>query len=392
MLVPPESALAEEIRLFVEANDLANVASTLDANPAFPWREFQRMGEAHLLGLRTPGALGGRGLDLVSAGRALFHLAFRSGTTFAKLSLQPEFCSVLAEEGSPELVAEYYRPLVEGRVLVGNHVTEPGAGSDVRRITTRAVLRGDDYVLSGTKSEAAFATEAQAAIVYAHVEKDGTRQEALSAFLVPQHLPGIRRRIAPDLGERWMLRGTVEYAEVAVPSRYRIGTEGEALSYVKPELTRERVLLAAIYLGVAWASWTEVVDHVGSRSAFGRPLASNQAVGFPLVEDGARLRATWLYVAETLERLARGQATPAEAALAKWMATEVALAAIDHAIQFHGGRGYSKELPHEQRWRDVRSGSIAHGPSEVLLEQASRELWPSRRAAPADVTDSAKSR
>ncbi|MCI4318069.1 MAG: acyl-CoA/acyl-ACP dehydrogenase, partial [Thermoplasmata archaeon] len=116
------------------------------------------------------------------------------------------------------------------------------------------------------------------------------------------------------------------------------------------------------------------------REAFGKPLRAQQAVGFPLVEDWAHLDATWLYVDHALARLEAGENVVAESALAKRMATDVALGAIDHAIQFHGGRGYSSALPHEQRWRDVRSGAIAHGPSEVMLRVAASRLWP--RAGP----------
>jgi cyclohexanecarboxyl-CoA dehydrogenase len=231
------------------------------------------------------------------------------------------------------------------------------------------------YKISGVKSQAAFATEAGAAIVYARAEGGG--DTGITAFLVPQDLPGLRKEIVPDLGERWMRRGTVEYDGVRIPTDHRIGEEGRAFEYLREELVRERALLASIYLGVGRASWDEVVDHVGSRRAFGRPLSEQQAVAFPLTEDGARLRAAELYVDEVLRRLDTDPSTAGgDAALAKWLAVDAALRAIDHAIQFHGGEGYSKALPHEQRWRDVRSGAIAHGPSEIMLRIAAREIWP----------------
>ena len=122
-----------------------------------------------------------------------------------------------------------------------------------------------------------------------------------------------------------------------------------------------------------------MVEYAGCCTAFGRTLSGHEGVAFPLVEDGARLDAAWLYVERTLERLQHGEDVDAESALAKWMATEVSLRAIDHAIQFYGGRGYSGDLPHEQRWRDVRSGAIAHGPSEIMHMIAARKLWPRRR-------------
>lgn len=355
---------------------LARRSAEIDRSPAFPWAEYRALGAAGLLGLTISPPLGGRGLALRETACALRRFGFRAGTTFAKLSLQPEFSSVLAQHGSADLVDRYFRPMMRGEVLVANHITEPGAGSDAMGIACTAERRGDHYVLSGTKSQVAFATDAHAALVYARTP--GAR--GMTAFLVPQDVPGIRREVVGDLGERWMRRGTVVYEGVEVPSQYRIGEEGRGFDYLRDELTRERAFLAAIYLGVARASWQETVEHVGSRVAFGRPLADQEAVSFPLVESWARLDATWLYVLDVLARLERGEPVDAHAALAKWMATDVALATIDAAIQFHGGRGYSQELAHEQRWRDVRSGAIAHGPSEVMHVVAQRRLWP-RHAA-----------
>jgi cyclohexanecarboxyl-CoA dehydrogenase len=354
---------------------LARRSAELDASPEFPREEFRRLAAAGLVGLRIPRSLGGAGLGMVEAGRILHRLAYLGGTTFAKLSLQPEFCSVLAEHGSPMLRQRYFGPLVRGECLIGNQITEPGAGSDVGALATRAERVANGYRLSGTKSEAAFAADADAAIVYARVE--GTAGSGITAFLVPQDLPGIRKEIVGDLGERWMRRGTVAYEGVEVPGELRIGDEGRAFDYLRDELVRERALLATIYLGVARASWEEVVAHAGRRVAFGRPLSDQQAVAFPLVQDSARLTAADLYINEVLRRIDENRGSVSgDAALAKWLAVDTALEVIDHAIQFHGGKGYSRSLPHEQRWRDVRSGAIAHGPSEIMLRIASRELWP----------------
>lgn len=372
----PDDPVVEEVREVAERLALGRRYRELDGSPEFPRTEFRALGEARLLGLRTPRELGGRGLPLPRAAVVLFHLGRLAGTTFAKLSIQPEFSSVLAEHGSPELIDEWYRPLVRGERLVGNQITEPTAGSDAAALAMEARPEGGYYLLTGEKSEVAFALDADAAIVYARVPAVELRQ-GITAFLVPQELPGISRTLSSgDLGERWMRRGTVRYDRVKLPERYRIGREGEGFQYVRSELTRERALLAAIYLGVARASWEETVAYAGRRTAFGRPLAAQEAVAFPLAEDEAQLDAAWLYSEHVLTRLEKGEEVEAEAALAKWMAVEAALRTLDHAIQFHGGRGYSRDLPHEQRFRDVRSGRIAHGPSEVMLQIAARRLWP----------------
>ena len=373
--IPPDDPLVSKIREFAEVHRLASRVHELDRRPEFPRAEFRALGHAGLLGLRTSTTLGGPGLPLPRVGVALFHLARASGTVFAKLSLQPEFSSVLATHGSPELVDRWFRPMVRGELLVGNHLTEPDAGSDVSAIAMRAERSGEEYVLTGTKSEAAFAADAEAAIVYARLAGSPPGR-GITAFLVPQDERGISRTVGEqDLGEHWQRRGTVAYDSVRVPLAHRLGDEGEGFRYVRAELTQERALLAAIYLGVGWASWEETVRYVGTRQAFGHPLSAQEAVGFPLVEDAASLEAAWLYVERTLLHLEQGLVADGEAAMSKWMATEIALRAIDHAIQFHGGRGYSGALPHEQRWRDVRSGRIAHGPAEIMHVVAARSLW-----------------
>jgi cyclohexanecarboxyl-CoA dehydrogenase len=372
--VLPEDPLRDEIEQFARAHRLSERYRELDAQPEFPWKEFLSMGKAGWLGLTLPLEHGGRGLPLPRVGVALQEFGYRAGTTFAKLSLQPEFSSVIAAHGSEELRTRFSLPLARGELLVANQITEPRAGSDLSLLSTKVERKGERLLLSGTKSQAAFAADAQAAVVYARSGKAGGA--GVSAYVVPQDLPGIERRIIADLGERWMRRGTVTYSSVELPADRLVGEEGKGLEYLKVELTHERALLGAIYLGVARASWEETAQEVGERVVFDGPLSDQEAVAFPVVEDGTRLASAWLYTQRVLERLERGERADDAAAMSKWLATEVALTTLDHAIQFHGGRGYSKELPHEQRWRDVRSGGLAHGTSEVMHRVAARRRWP----------------
>ncbi len=371
----PNDPLSGPIERLARERDWAHVYGRLDRAPEFPWDEFRALGEAHLLGLSVPRRQGGPGLPLPRTAAALFHLAYRGGSVFAKLALQPEFCSVLGDHGSPEQRRSWFAPQLRGHRLVGNQITEPSAGSDVGAVGARARRTRDGFELTGEKSEAAFAMDAGAALVYARLKGDAG--PGLSVFLVPQDAPGVRRTLAPpDLGERWQRRGRVVYERAPLSRESLIGQAGRALDYVWPELIRERVLLGAIYLGVARASLDSTVAYAGHRHAFGRPLSSNQAVSFALAEDCARIHAAWLLIQDTLSGLAEGEPAGGRSALAKWMAGEAALTALDHAVQFHGGQGYSAALPHEQRWRDVRSARIAHGTSEILRRVAARSLWP----------------
>lgn len=373
----PADPLDDEVDAAADALALAELYRTFDRAPAFPSAIFQGLGARRLLGLTVPEAAGGRGLSARRAAAVLFRLAYRGGTTAAKLSLQPEFCSVLLHLGTPSQVDRWFRPIVRGELLVGNQITEPDAGSDVRALGTTASRSGSGYVLNGTKSEAAFAADASAALVYARLPTERGSGDGVTAFLVPQDAPGVRRVVdPPDMGERWQRRGSVVYQEVPLDAEARVGPEGGAFAALVRELVRERALLAAIYLGVARASLDETVAYVGMRKAFGRRLADNQAIAFPLLEIATELEGAWRLTETTADRLDRGADAAAQTALLKSWASRAALRALDLALQFHGGRGYSSRTPHEQRYRDVRSGAIAHGPSEVLQQAAARVLWP----------------
>lgn len=143
----PGDPLAAELDEFIDLHRLAERGRAVDHVPTFPRPEFEAMGAAGWLGLTTPAAFGGRELPVSRAGVLLHRLAFRSGTVFAKLSLQPEFSSVLREVGSELLVDEWFRPLIAGRRLVGNQITEPEPFSMPTRSSSRPVER-----LRGTTS------------------------------------------------------------------------------------------------------------------------------------------------------------------------------------------------------------------------------------------------
>jgi alkylation response protein AidB-like acyl-CoA dehydrogenase len=369
----PADALDREVAELDERLPLESLSRELDLRPRFPRELFLEMGRARLLGLTVPESRGGRGLSPVRAARVLYRLAYRGGTLPAKLSLQPEFCSVLASLGTESQRREWLGPLLRGERLVGNQITEPGAGSDLRGIASRVELAGDRARITGTKSQAAFAADAEAAIVLLRTAGDPSE---LSAWLVPQDLAGVARTVVEDHGERWMRRGRVEYRGTEVPLDSRLGAPGEAMPALRAELVRERALLAAIYLGVARRSWEETIAVVGSRHTFGSPLSDRQAISFPLAEDWVRLEAAWRQVEAVTHHLEAGSATDAETAMLKWLAGETALTALEHAVQFHGGAGYSAELPHERRLRDVRSARVAHGTAEIAHVIAARALWP----------------
>ncbi len=369
------AGLREEVRRAAQERGWAKLVREWDRHPAFPWEEYRYLGSRGWLGPRQPKEEGGGGWTLEDEAVLVEELAYSGGSALAKMALQPDFCSALAH-AAPEIRERWFRPLFRGEVLVGNQVTEPEAGSDAGAISMKAVPEErqgrEGFVLTGVKSQAAFAADARAALVYARTG-EGAKGQGVSAFLVPQDLPGVRAEVLADLGERWMRRGSVRYEGVWVPVEQRVGGAGEGFRLLQDELVHERVLLARVYLGLARASLDEVAAEVMARRAFGRPLGSFEAVSFPLVEDLARWEAASLFVSESVRRLeARAPDAAARSALAKWLANSTALEVLEHAVHLTGGTGYSEARLHELRFRDALSGRVAHGSDEILKIVAAR--------------------
>ena len=369
------AALREAVRRVAQEREWPRRVREWDRHPAFPWEEYRYLGSLGWLGPRQPKAEGGAGWSLEEESVLVEELAYSGGSALAKMALQPDFCSALVH-ASLAVRERWFRPLFRGEVLVGNQITEPEAGSDAGALAMEAVPEAREghpgYRLTGVKSQAAFAEDAQAALVYARTG-EGAKGQGVSAFLVPQDLPGLRAEVLGDLGERWMRRGSVRYEGVWVPAEQRVGAPGEGFRLLQEELVHERVLLARIYLGLARASLDEGAGEVMDRRAFGRPLGSFEAVSFPLVEDLAHWEAASLFVSEAVRRLETGTSdAAARSALAKWLANSTALKVLEHAVHLTGGTGYSEARLHELRFRDALSGRVAHGSDEILKIVAAR--------------------
>jgi cyclohexanecarboxyl-CoA dehydrogenase len=367
-----QQELIRMLRVFVK-EELAPRYAEGDRTGAFPFVQWKKMAELGLTGLHVPAEYDGQEADCVTVGIAAEEIArgdFNCGYAILMTDLIGE---VLSHHASPELKKAWLAPMARGERIIGLALTEAGGGSDAAAITTRAVRDGDDYILSGEKSGISMAMASDAFVVFA---KTGPTAGArgVSAFLVPADSPGFSRTPYQDMGQRCMQRGSLFLDEVRIPITHRIGEEGKGFSQVMAAFDYSRILIALMCLGVAEQSLEETMEYVKTRQAFGRPLAKFEGVSFPIAEHATMLEAAkWLCYRGLWLKDQRLPHTK-EGAMCKWFVPKLAVEVIHSCLLLHGHYGYTKDLPFEQRLRDVLGLEIGDGTAQIQKIVVAREL------------------
>ena len=309
-------------------------------------------------------------------------LAAASPLADAVFALQALAATPLVLAGQGPARERWLGPAVRGRALGAFAMTEPGAGSDVAAMATRAVREGEDYVLDGRKAFISNAGIADFYVVFAVTDPEAGRR-GLSAFAVPAETRGLSFLGAQVLSSPHPL-GEVAFEGCRVPAAARIGEEGRGFALGMATLDRLRPTVAAAACGMAARALREALAHAVSRHQFGRPLAE-----FQLVQDKLARMATDLTAARLLtyraawERDGGAERTPVESAMAKAHATEAAQRIVDEAVQILGGRGVLAAHPVDRLYRSVRALRIYEGTTEIQRLIIAGHLVEAARAADA---------
>jgi butyryl-CoA dehydrogenase len=337
-----------------------------DEEHHFPREAVRKMGEMGLMGVAVPPEWGGAGMDSVAYAIAMEEISRGCAGTAVIMSVSNSlYCDPVLKYGTDEQKREFLTPFARGERLGCFALTEPMSGSDAAEMRTLAVARGDEYVLSGTKNFITNGPQADVALVFAMTDRP-KGHKGITAFLVPTEGKGFSRGKPDDkVGIRASGSCSVFFEDCAIPKRCRLGQEGEGFKIAMSTLDGGRIGIAAQALGIARAAYEEAVAYAKERKAFGKPIATFQAIQFMLADmateiDAARLL-TWR--AATLKD--RGVRFTSEAAMAKLYASEMAERVTSKGIQIHGGYGYVKEYDAERHWRDSRITEIYEGTSEI---------------------------
>ncbi|KRF16796.1 acyl-CoA dehydrogenase [Nocardioides sp. Soil797] len=328
-----------------------------------------------LLGVSFPEEVGGQGgdiLDSIVLQEAMFAEGASSGL-MAGLFTGGIALPHLAANGSADLVDRFVRPTLAGEKIGSLGVTEPGGGSDVAGITTRAVRSGDHYVVNGAKT---FITSGvRADFVTTAVRTGGPGHAGVSLLVIEKDTPGFTvDRSLQKMG--WHCSDTAElsFVDVQVPVENLVGEENSGFVQIAEQFVVERLALAVHGYGIAGRALALAAAYAKERQTFGRPLIDRQVIRHKLVDMHRRVEMARVYTHHVAERHAAGDSVIAEACLAKQTAVETAEHVCHEAVQVFGGAGYMHGTEVERHYRDARILGIGGGATEVLTDLAARLL------------------
>jgi len=275
--------------------------------------------------------------------------------------------------GTEEQKERYLRDMASGRRLGAFALTEPGAGTDAGATTTTAVLKGDEYVLNGSKIFISNAPYAEIYIVFAKTDTAAAGTRGISAFIVERDTPGFTVGEAEHkLGIRGSSTPPLYFADCHIPKDALLGGEGNGFKVAMQTLDGGRIGIAAQALGIAQAALDAAVGYAKERVQFGKPLAAQQAIQWMIADMATAVDAARLLVYRAAWCVDNGRPYGTEGAMAKLFASEAATRVADRAIQVHGGYGYTEDYPVERNYRDAKITEIYEGTSEVQRMVISR--------------------
>lgn len=327
---------------------------------------ISEMGRLGLLGVDLPEALGGLGADAVTTGLIAEELAYGDFNVSAVpvgISLN---AAILIRHAQPEVAGEWVPRMTRGEAIVAICLTEPRGGSDASNLQLRARRDGEHYVINGEKTSITFADCADAYLVFARTGQPDEGAKGVSAFFIPGNTPGISRTRFDDLGSTIIGRGSVFFDDVRIPASHRLGDEGKGFTQVMQGFDYSRALIGLQCCGAAQASLDEAWAYSQEREAFGRPIGQFQGVSFPLAEGESHIAAIRQLCYHTLALRDADLPHTSEAAMCKWMGPKYAFDVIHQCLLTFGHYGWSKDLPHQQRMRDVSGLEIGDGTAGVM--------------------------
>lgn len=353
--------------------------SRCDSEHRFPWDFYRAMAAGGWIGIAIPEAYGGGGRGILEAAAVLEEVAASGACMNGASALHMSIFGMqpVILHGSEEMKQRFLPGVAAGDVHVAFGVTEPDAGTDTTRITTRAVRDGDVYRITGRKVWTSKALEADRILLLTRttpLEQCAKPTQGMSLFLVDRHAPGVGVAPIPKIGRNAVASCETTYDDVVVPVADRVGEEGDGFRYLLDGLNAERVLIAAEALGIGRAALRRAVQYANERVVFGRPIGQNQGIAFPLAEAHAKLRAAGLMVREAAQRIDAGLPCGEEANLAKYLAAEAGFFAADRAVQTHGGFGYATEYHVERYFRESRLPRLAPISQELVLSYVAEHV------------------
>ena len=364
-LTEEQKLLQKTVREFAES-EVKPLAKELDETGRFPRDTFKKAAELGLTGIALPEAEGGAGFDHVAYSIVIEEISRCCASTGVILSVQNSlYCDPIHRFGNEEQKKKFLLPFARGEKVGCYALTEPQAGSNAAALQTRAVKKGDKYVINGTKAWITNGGAADAAIVYVNTDPP-KGEKGITAIVVEKGTPGFKvGKEEKKLGINATACCELVFTDCEVPAGNRIGNEGEGYKVALSTLDGGRIGIGAQATGIAQGAFEAAVAWSEERMAFGHPISQFQAIQFMLADMSTEIDAARLLVRKAAWKQDTGARFSMDAAIAKLFASEMATRVTHKAIQIHGGYGYSREYPVERAYRDARITEIYEGTSEI---------------------------
>lgn len=372
---PERDALRKTVRAFAEREILPHV-DEWERSGELPRSLHEAAGAAGLLGAQAPesvGGGGGDGADAVIVCEEL-HYAGVPGGVFASLFTCGISTPHMIASGDQRLIDTYVRPTLQGKMIGSLAITEPGGGSDVGHLTTRADRDGDDFIINGAKTY--ITSGVRADYVVTAVRTGGPGAAGVSLIVVDKDTPGFTvSRKLEKMGWRSSDTAELSYVDVRVPAANLVGPEKSGFLQIAGAFVSERVGLAAQAYASAQRCLDLTVQWCRDRETFGRPLITRQSVQNTLAEMARRIDVARVYTHHLVERELAGETNLiAEVCFAKNTAVEAGEWVANAGVQLFGGMGYMAESEIERQYRDMRIIGIGGGTTEILTSLAAKTL------------------
>jgi acyl-CoA dehydrogenase len=360
--------LRDQIARFATA-EIAPHANEWEEACEFPRELYKRAAEVGLTGIGYPEELGGAGGDISHATVAAEEMILSGKSVGTAVGLGSHGIAIppIVRFGTDEQKEKFVRPVLSGEKIAALAITEPGGGSDVASLATKAVRKGDVFVVNGAKT---FITSGcRADIVTTAVRTGPAKHGGISLLVIERGTPGFT--VSRKLDKTgWWASDTAEltFEDCEVPVHNLIGEENSGFLYIVMNFVTERLALAAQCVAISELAYRESVAYSRQREAFDRKLSGFQVIRHKLADMAARIAASRALTGECVMRYLKGEDTPSLAAMAKNTATDACSFVCDQAVQIHGGYGYMREFTVERLYRDARLYPIGGGTREIMNE------------------------
>jgi alkylation response protein AidB-like acyl-CoA dehydrogenase len=357
--------LRKAVRDFAE-KEVLPIIKEYEPRHEFPHELTPKMAEMGLLGVCIPVRYGGAGFDYISLGIVSEALEWADSSVRETIAVHIGLsCMPIFQWGTEEQKQKYLVPQAQGEILGCFGLTEPGAGSDVVALSTRARKDGNKYLLTGEKMWITLADVADTLLVFAKTDPD-LGHRGISAFIVERDSPGLQTGVIEDKMGVWASNtGWIRLDNCEVPAENMLGEEGEGFKIAMTALDNARYTVAAGAVGIIRSCMEASVVYAHQRETFGKPIAEHQLVQQMIAQMAQRQMLGQLLVDKVGWLKNQGIRNTRETSMAKWYCTEAAFESANDAIQIHGAYGYSSEYNVERHLRNSKGAVIYEGTSQI---------------------------